>query len=62
MFDPYRLLQIEDDGSFGTKEIKNAYKRLAKKYHPDANRDVIDEDKAKKRWNNLRKAYETLTK
>ena len=63
MFDPYKLLHIANDGSFNTKEIKNAYKRLAKKYHPDAvNTEVISEDKAQRRWLNLRKAYETLTK
>ena len=62
LFDPYQLLQIPNDGSFNTKEIKNAYKRLAKKYHPDVATDVVDEEKAQRRWLNLRKAYETLTK
>ena len=30
MFDPYRILKITNDGSFNTKEIKKAYKDLAK--------------------------------
>ena len=34
-WNPYTTLKIPDDGSFDTKEIRNAYKRLAIKYHPD---------------------------
>lgn len=34
-WNPYALLHIEDDGSFNTKEIREAYRRLSKKYHPD---------------------------
>ena len=61
-FNPYKLLHIENDGSFDTKEIRTAYKTLAKKYHPDAvNTDVGSLDKTQKRWYNLVKAYETLT-
>jgi preprotein translocase subunit Sec63 len=34
-YNPYKLLHIDDDGSFNTKEIRDAYRRLSKKYHPD---------------------------
>jgi preprotein translocase subunit Sec63 len=34
-WNPYKLLKLEDDGSFNTKQIKDAYKRLSLKYHPD---------------------------
>ena len=63
-FDPYVILGLQPDGSFNTKEIKQAYKALAKKYHPDQrnDRDVVDEEVAKKRWTRLVKAYKTLTK
>lgn len=62
-FDPYRVLQLENDGSFDTREIKQAYKTLAKKYHPDSvNTDIVSMDKAQRQWYNLVKAYETLTK
>jgi len=58
------ILGVTNDGSFATKEIKQAYKALAKKYHPDQrnDRDVVSEESAKKRWTRLVKAYKTLTK
>mgnify|MGYP001626874357 CR=1 FL=1 len=56
-------MQITNDGTFNTKGIKAAYKKLARKYHPDSiNNLTHDDDKIRKRWRNLVKAYETLTK
>lgn len=61
-FDPYKLLHIENDMSFGTSEIKQAYYKLAKKYHPDkVDFTKVPEDKARRRYENLVKAYKTLT-
>lgn len=61
-FDPYKLLHIDNDASFDTKEIKQAYYRLAKKYHPDkVDFSKVPEDKARRRYENLVKAYKTLT-
>ena len=50
-FDPYKLLHIENDNSFDTKEIKSAYYRLAKKYHPDkVDTTKVPIDKARTRY------------
>ena len=53
--DYYKILDIEKDAS--EEEIKLAYRRLAKKYHPDLNK--ID-PLAKEKFIELHKAYETL--
>lgn len=34
-WNPYSVLHIEDSGQFNTPEIRDAYKKLSKKYHPD---------------------------
>lgn len=53
--DYYKILEIERDAS--EDEIKRAYRRLAKKYHPDLNKT---DSKAKEKFIVLHKAYETL--
>ena len=64
-WDPYRVLKLEDDGQFNSKEVRDAYKRLSKKWHPDkVNWDKLkgQEENVQKRWQNLVLAYETLSK
>ena len=61
-FDPYKLLKLEDDGSFDTDAINTSFHRLQKKYHPkNVNSDKVPYLKAVRRYDNLIKAFETLT-
>ena len=62
VFDPYKLLHIENDQSFNTEKIEQAFDRLSYKYHPqNVDKNKVPYLKAKKRYDNLVKAYETLT-
>ena len=53
--DPYKVLGVSRDAS--DEEIKQAYRRLAKKYHPD--RNPGDEEAAKK-MQRINAAYEQI--
>ena len=53
--DPYKVLGVSPDAS--DEEIKQAYRRLAKKYHPDLNPG--DEEAAKK-MQQVNAAYEQI--
>jgi molecular chaperone DnaJ len=53
--DYYKLLEIEKEST--EEEIKLAYKKLAKRYHPDLNKT---DPKAKEKFIEIKEAYETL--
>lgn len=55
MRDPYAVLGVAKKASAG--EIKSAFRNLAKKYHPDANKD---DPKAQERFSEISSAYEIL--
>lgn len=55
MRDPYETLGVSRSAS--AKEIKSAYRKLAKKYHPDQN---PDDPKAKDRFAAANQAYEIV--
>jgi DnaJ-class molecular chaperone len=54
----YTLLNVKTTAS--SKQIKMAYYKLAKQYHPDFNRDK-DEEKAAEMFKRVHKAYEVLS-
>jgi molecular chaperone DnaJ len=54
--DYYEVLGVEKAAS--KDEIKRAYRKLAKKYHPDVNKD--DPESAEERFKELSEAYEVL--
>ncbi len=53
--DPYKTLEVSRGAS--QEEIQKAYKRLARKYHPDLH---PDDAKAKKKFQQVQAAYEIL--
>ena len=53
--DYYRVLQVSQDAT--PEEIKQAYRRLARQYHPDVNPDVHAEERLKE----INEAYEVLS-
>ncbi|CDK26988.1 unnamed protein product [Kuraishia capsulata CBS 1993] len=53
--DPYKTLGV--DKSSSSSDIKKAYYKLAKKYHPDINK----EEGAEKKFHDLQEAYEILS-
>ena len=50
----YQILDLPANAS--TMDIKNQYRKLAKQYHPDRNKDSSEEKMA-----NINKAYEVLS-
>ena len=53
--DPYQVLGVSRDAS--DEEIKQAYRRLAKKYHPDLN---PGDQEAARRMQEVNAAYEQI--
>jgi molecular chaperone DnaJ len=54
--DLYKILGVDKGAS--QEEIRRAYRKLARKYHPDANRD---DPKAEERFKEAQHAYEVLS-
>ena len=60
-WDPYQVLGL--DRSASAEEIKQAYRKLASKYHPDKLEHLGDEFKelGEKRFKEIQRAYQELT-
>jgi len=54
--DYYKILGVDRNAS--EKEIKKAYRRLARKYHPDVN---PGDKQAEERFKEINEAHEVLT-
>ena len=61
MIDYYELLQVAPTAS--TEEVRKAFRRLAKQYHPDLqqHKSEADQREAQRRFVQLTQAYETLS-
>jgi molecular chaperone DnaJ len=58
MTDPYRVLGVSRDAS--DEEIKKAYRRLSRKYHPDANINNPNKEQAEEKFKQLQQAYNQI--
>ena len=60
MFDPYSVLGVSRDAS--DDEIKKAYRKLSRKYHPDANINNPNKAQAEEKFKEVQQAYEQIMK
>ena len=58
--DYYKTLGVPKDAK--PDEIKKSYRKLARKYHPDANADGTDRAKAEERFKEISEAYDVLVR
>ena len=55
MTDPYQVLGVSRDAS--KEEIKKVYRKLSKKYHPDANINNPNKDQYEEKFKEIQQAY-----
>lgn len=58
MSDPYSVLGV--DRSASDEEIKKAYRRLSRKYHPDANINNPHKEAAEAKFKEVQQAYQQI--
>lgn len=58
MLDPYSILGVPRSAS--DDEIKKAYRKLSRKYHPDANINNPNKDQAEEKFKEVQQAYEQI--
>ena len=58
MTDPYKILGVSQDAT--EEQIKDAYRELAKKYHPDVYNDSPLSDLAEEKMKEINEAYDTV--
>ena len=60
MTDPYKVLGVDRNAS--DEEIKKAYRRLSRQYHPEANINNPNKDQAEARFKEVQQAYDQIVK
>ncbi|MCX4267953.1 MAG: J domain-containing protein [Lachnospiraceae bacterium] len=60
MTDPYRVLGVSESAT--NEEIKKAYRKLSRLYHPDANINNPNKDAAEMKFKEVQQAYEQIIK
>lgn len=58
MADPYKILEIDRNAS--DEEVKKAYRKLSRKYHPDANINNPNKDEAEAKFKEVQQAYQQI--
>ena len=60
ILDPYSVLGVSRNAS--EEEIKKAYKKLSRKYHPDANINNPNKEQAEEKFKEIQAAYQQIMK
>lgn len=60
MLDPYKILGVSSNAS--SDEIKKAYRKLSRMYHPDANINNPNKDEAEAKFKQIQEAYNQIIK
>lgn len=60
MIDPYKVLGILSTAS--DDEVKKAYRKLSRMYHPDANLNNPNKDQAEEKFKEVQQAYDRVMK
>ena len=60
MRDPYQVLGVSSDAS--EEEIKKAYRKLSRMYHPDANINNPNKAQAEEKFKEIQQAYQQIMK
>ncbi len=58
MIDPYKVLGVSRDAA--DDDIKKAYRKLSRIYHPDANVNNENKDKAEEKFKEVQEAYKQI--